>query len=131
MPYLLPLALLALLSVGGCLSAPKRTCTAKRCWIEGTQEQIDRACSKNGQVIWDSGEKRTAFDGKKIRCCVKLKTPPERHWIYVTTGEWACVVHEECHIEEYESGRKEHWRCNGFGSDPGKEKLPSHIERSK
>lgn len=108
------IAFLAALAVmAGCFPI-NRTCTDKRCWVEASQEQIDRHCRK-GAIMFDSGEKPSAFDGKRVRCCVKLRA--KRYWIFVASDAWNCLPHEECHIGEHESGRKEHWRCHGFGAD--------------
>lgn len=123
----LPVALIAvILALSGCFPI-KRTCTAKRCWIEASAEQIDRHCRKGAQV-WDSGEKAATNDGKRARCCVKLRSP--RYWIFVSTDSWNCLPHEECHIGEHESGRGEHWRCHGFGVDRDG-KSPGYINRDK
>lgn len=123
----LPLILFGLLlGLSGCFPI-KRTCTDKRCWIEASSEQIDRHCRK-GATVYDDGAKATANDGKRVRCCVKLRE--KRYWIFVADDSWNCLPHEECHIEEHESGRGEHWRCHGFGADRDG-RSPGYIERGE
>lgn len=119
------LALIAALALAGCFPI-NRTCTGKRCWVEASPEQIDRHCRK-GLLKWDSGNKPSANDGRRAVCCVKLRA--KRYWIFVASDSWNCMAHEECHIEEHQSGRNEHWRCDGFGANsPGK--CPGYINRS-
>lgn len=121
------LALVLLLSLGGCASLDslrpgvERVCTEKRCYMYGTQKQIDRHCRK-GVVRWDDGTVAHPGDGRRSRCCTQYQ-PGRRIRIWVSRLDQSCLPHEECHIEEWQSGRGDHKRCDGFGVGQEKKRL--------
>lgn len=119
--------LVAALLLSGCASfdslrpGVERVCTKGTCYLIGDSEQVDRRCSKNG-VVWDSGEKRTAFDGLKVRCCTVFRSG-RRVRIWVTRGQEACLAHEQCHVEIFQSGVGDHKSCHNFGIGKEKKRL--------
>lgn len=107
--------LLGVVVLAGCVPGIERRCVGDRCYLRAEAEQVDRHCRK-GILTWDSGKPVNPGDGSRAQCCTKApKTPWGRFWIWITRGEEECIVHEECHINEWKTGRNEHGRCHDFG----------------
>lgn len=101
----------------------ERVCTEKRCYLAGDKEQVDRQCRKGG-TAWDDGKLQTTNDGRRARCCTQHFPGRAREFaVWVSREDWDCVAHEECHIEEFKSGRNDHARCEGFGFGKEKKRL--------
>ena len=91
----------------------ERVYTKNIVYVIGTPDQVDRRCqSKTGK--WDSGE-AMAGSGKRAACCTVFRGLSKKIWVWLSRENSICLIHEQCHIDEFLSGRNEHGRCHDFG----------------
>ena len=118
-PLALPLLLALIAFASGCATHNSLKPGAERVYTEhinyviGTPEQVDRRCqSKTGK--WDSGE-TMAGSGKRAACCTVFRGFSKKIWVWMSRENSICLIHEQCHIDEFLSGRNGHGRCHDFG----------------
>ena len=113
------LALMLLLALGGCVThnslkpGAERVYTKDRVYVIATPEQVNRQCTKRTKK-WDSGAP-VAGSSSRAACCTVFRGWGKKLWVWMSRENSICLIHEECHIEEFLAGTNDHKKCHNFG----------------